>query len=337
MNTPHTFNLGPTVLQRGLTIPSLQLVYQTYGTLAPDKRNAVLYPTSYGSQHTDIEWLIGPGRILDSNKYFIIITNKFGNGLSTSPSNLAAPHTHGRFPVFTHWDNVHAQKRLIEEVFGIDKLALVYGWSMGGQQALHWGAIFPDKVEKIVAICTSARTSPHNKVFIEGVRSALIADPAWANGTFSSYPVRGLQAFARCYAGWALSQAFYREELWRTLGFSSVEDFLIRNWEANFMRRNPNDLLAMLETWTQSDISDNPIYKGDLKAALGAIKAKSIIMPSTTDLYFTAEDGEIETRQMPNAEFRPIKSVWGHRAGNPLGNPADEAFIRAAVAELMAN
>ncbi len=336
MSAPHILNLGPTVLQRGLTIPALHLIYQTYGTLSADKRNAVLYPTSYGAQHTDIEWLIGPGRILDPGKYFIIIANKFGNGLSSSPSNLAAPHTQGRFPVFTHWDNVQAQKRLIEEVFGIDKLALIYGWSMGGQQALHWGAIFPDKVEKIAALCTSARTSPHNKVFLDGLRSALTADPAWANGTFSSHPVRGLRAFARCYAGWALSQAFYREELWRSIGFASVEDFLIRNWEANFLRRNPDDLLSMVETWMQSDLSDNAIYQGDLKAALGAIKAHSIIMPSTTDLYFTAEDSAIETRQMPNAEFRPIQSLWGHRAGNPFGNPKDEAFIRTAVEDLMA-
>jgi homoserine O-acetyltransferase/O-succinyltransferase len=331
MSAPHIFNLGSTVLQRGLTVPSLQLAYQTYGTLAADKRNAVLYPTSYGAQHTDIDWLIGPGRVLDPAKYFIIIPNQFGNGLSTSPSTLPAPHDHGRAPVFTHWDNVHAQKRLIEEVFGIERLALIYGWSMGGQQALHWGAIFPDKVQRIVALCTSARTSPHNKVFLEGIRATLTADPAWSNGTFTSHPVRGLRAFARCYAGWALSQAFYREELWR-----SIEDFLIRNWEANFLRRDAHDLLSMLETWTQSDISDNTIYNGDLKAALGAITARSIIMPSTTDLYFTAEDSEIETRQMSNAEFRPITSIWGHRAGNPLGNPTDEAFIRQAVAAVMA-
>ena len=137
------------------------------------------------------------------------------------------------------------------------------------------------------------------------------------------------------FTRWALSQAFYREELWRSIRFTSVEDFLIRNWDANFLRRNPDDLLSMAETWTQSDISDNAIYQGDFKAALGAIKARSIIMPSTTDLYFTAEDSEIETRQMPNGEFRPIKSIWGHRAGNPLGNPQDEAFIRTAVEDLM--
>jgi homoserine O-acetyltransferase/O-succinyltransferase len=212
---------------------------------------------------------------------------------------------------------------------------MVYGWSMGGQQALHWGALFPDRVERVVAVCTSARTSPHNKVSLEGIRATLTADGAWRDGYFAERPLPALRAFGRVYAGWALSQAFYRQELWLTMGFSSLEDFLIRGWEANFMRRDAMDLLSMIETWSQSDISDNAVFRGDLARALGAIKAKALIMPSTTDLYFTAEDSEAEARQIPNAEFKPIHSIWGHRAGNPIQSPADEAFIRGAVAALL--
>ena len=171
-------------------MPRAFLAYKTYGTLAADKSNAVLYPTSYGAHHTDIDWLIGPGRILDPARYFIVIPNQFGNGLSSSPSNLAEPFGLGRNPPFSHWDNVHAQRRLLEEKFGITKLKLIYGWSMGGQQALHWGAIFPDKVERICALCTSARTSPHNKVFLEGIRATLTADGAWRDGRFIERPVR---------------------------------------------------------------------------------------------------------------------------------------------------
>lgn len=336
MSEPEIFELGQVQLQRGLTLPRASLAYKTYGTLAADKRNAVLYPTSYGAHHTDIDWLIGPGRILDPTRYFIVIPNQFGNGLSSSPSNLAEPFGFGRNPPFTHWDNVHAQRRLLEEKFGITKLRLIYGWSMGGQQALHWGAIFPDKVERICALCTSARTSPHNKVFLEGIRATLTADGAWRDGRFIERPVRALRAFARVYAGWAMSQAFFRERLWETIGFASLEDFLVRAWEGNFLRRSGEDLLSMIDTWYDSDISDNPIYGGDLGKALGSITARSLIMPSTTDLYFTPEDSEAETRQMPNAEFRPIRSIWGHRAGNPIQNPQDEAFIRTAVEELLA-
>jgi homoserine O-acetyltransferase len=335
MNDYKVFELGNLALQCGITLPGAQLTYQTYGKLAADKANALLYPTSYGAHHMDTEWLIGPGQILDSDKFFIIIPNMFGNGLSSSPSNMAEPFGMGRFPTFSHWDNVQAQRRMLDEVFGITHLALVYGWSMGAQQALHWGAIFPDQVDALCAVCGSARTSTHNKVFLEGVRATLTTDPAWRNGGFTARPVTGLRAMGRLYAGWAMSQAFYREATHLELGFASLEDYLVRAWEANFLRRDGGDLLSMLATWYESDISNNEIYQGDLARALGAIKARAMIMPSRTDLYFTPEDAEAECQQMPNSEFRPIESIWGHRAGNPTDNADDEAFLRQAVSELL--
>jgi homoserine O-acetyltransferase len=331
-----TFEIPDFTLQKGIKLPKATLAYKTYGMLAPDRSNVILYPTSYGAQHMDIDWLIGEGRVLDPAKWFIVIPNMFGNGLSTSPSNVAAPFGPGRFPLVTHWDNVHAQRRLLTEVFGVERLALIYGWSMGAQQALHWGALFPDQVERICATCGSARTSIHNNVFLQGVRATLTGDPHWRGDHFDAHPVRGLRAMGRVYAGWAMSQAFYREKLYEKAGFASLEDFLVRSWEANFLRRDAHDLLASLETWLASDISDNDIYNGDLATALGSITARSIILPSRTDLYFTPEDSEIETAMMPNAEYRPIESIWGHRAGNPMFSPEDEAVLRQAVQDLLA-
>lgn len=336
MTDYQTFDLGPTRLQRGMTVPNARIAYKTYGKLAPDKSNVVLYPTSYGAQHGDTEWLIAKDRVLDPERWFVVIPNMFTNGLSTSPSTLGEPFGHGRVPEFTHWDNAHAQKRLLEEVFGVERIALAYGWSMGAQQALHWGALFPDRVERIVAVCGSARTSVHNKVFIDGVRATLTADAAWRGSYFAERPVTGLRAMGRVYAGWAMSQAFYREKLHLTVGFSSLEDWLVRSWEANFLRRSGDDLVASLKTWELSDISDNPIYGGDLDKALGAITAKAIVMPSRTDLYFTPEDSAAETAKMPNAEYRPIESIWGHRAGNPALNPVDMRFLRQAVDDVTA-
>ena len=322
-------------LQCGLTLPEARLVYQTYGTLAPDKGNAILYPTSYGAQHPDIEWLIGPGKILDSSKYFVIIPNMFGNGFSSSPSNLPEPFAGGRHVVFTHVDNVAAQYELVTRELGIDRLALVYGWSMGGQQALHWGALHPERVARIAAICTAAKTSRHNIVFLEGLRGALTADPAWAGDHFTSRPDRGLRAFARVYAGWALSQSFYRDEVYLKLGYGSLEDYLIRDWEASFLRRTAENLLAMIETWKRADISNNDRFHGDLPRALGSISACTLIMPGEMDLYFTVEDSRREAELIPRCRFQLLNSVWGHRAGNPIKSPQDEAVIRAAVQELL--
>lgn len=335
MSGHHRFDLRDFRLQCGVTLPDAQLTYQTYGTLNADKSNAVLYPTSYGAQHADTEWLIGPGRVLDPDHWFIVIPNMFGNGLSTSPSNIADPFGPERFPLVTHWDNVHAQRKMLADVFGIKRLALIYGWSMGAQQALHWGALFPQAVERIVAVCGSARTSVHNDVFLQGVHATLTGDPYWTGTHFTAPPTRGLRAMGRIYAGWAMSQSFYRERLYETIGYGSLEDFIVRSWEANFLRRDAHDLLASLATWRASDISDNDVFNGDLKVALEAITARSIVIPSQTDLYFTPEDSRIETAMMPNAELRVMPSIWGHRAGNPVQHSEDEAFLRQAVDDIL--
>lgn len=201
------FELGDVALQSGLTLRNAQLAYKTYGRLDAAHSNVIVYPTSYGAQHYDTEWLIRPGRALDPERYFIIIPNMFGNGLSSSPSNVGPPHDRGRFPGVTVADNVRMQHRLLGDQLGIERVALVYGWSMGGQQAYHWAALYPEMVERIAVVCGSARTAPHNQVFLEGIKYALMADPAWRDGYFAEPPVRGLRAMGRIYAGWALSQS----------------------------------------------------------------------------------------------------------------------------------
>jgi homoserine O-acetyltransferase len=313
----------------------VKLAYKTYGRLEKDRSNLVLYPTSYGAQHFDTEWLIGPDRVLDPSKWFIVIPNMFTNGLSTSPSNCVEECRNGNWPDISHVDNVGAQRRLLREVFDVERIALIYGWSMGAQQALHWGALFPDEVERICAVCGSAKTSPHNLVFIEGVKAALTGDSTWRDGWFEGKPERGLRAMGRVYAGWAMSQAFYRERLYEKFGVSTIEEFIVQFWEANFLRRDGNDLLAQLGIWSRSDISANEIYSNDLPAALGAIRARAIVMPGRTDLYFTALDSKTETDMMPNAEYRPIESSFGHRAGNPTHCKEDESTLRNAVQALL--
>lgn len=330
------FDLGDVVLQNGATLRNAKLAYKTFGTLNADKSNAIVYPTWYSGQHYDNEWLIGPGMALDPAKYFIIIPNMLGNGLSSSPSNTPPPYDAARFPGVTLFDNVTLQHRLVTETFGIERLPLVVGWSMGAQQTFQWGALYPDMVERIAPFCGSAKTSRHNFVFLEGVKAALTADDAWEGGWYEKPPTKGLRAMARVYAGWGFSQAFYREKLDLTrMGYASLEDFLVGFWEGLFLARDANNLLAMLWTWQQGDISANPLYGGNFEKALGAIKARALVMPGQTDLYFPPEDSQYEVQHMPNAEYRPIPSIWGHFAGGPGTNPEDVTFIDNALKELL--
>lgn len=329
------FEAGNVVLQSGLTLRGAKLAYQTYGTLNAERSNVILMMTPFSAQHMDIEWQIGPGRALDPERYFIVIPDQFGNGLSSSPSNAMAPTTGAHWPRFTVADNVRVQRRMLMETFGIERLKLACGWSMGGMQAYHWAALFPQSVERLAVTCGAARTSPHNRVFIDGVRATLTTDSHYQDGFFSGVPERGLRAMGRVYAGWAMSQTFYREELWRQTGCSSLEDYLITNWEGNFLRRDPNNLLSHMWTWQHGDISANELYDGDLPRALAAITARTLLMPSATDLYFQVEDNRLEMAHLRNAELRVIPSDWGHRAGMPVTHPVDDGFIETALKSLL--
>jgi homoserine O-acetyltransferase/O-succinyltransferase len=328
------FDAGDVRLQSGVVFPSMRLAYQTYGTLNARKDNVIVYPTSFSAQHYDLEWLIQRGGALDPDRYFIIIPNLFGNGLSSSPSNSSVTP----FPAISYHDAVAVQCRLLVEQYGISKIALVYGWSMGGMQAYHWAVRYPDMVERAAVVCGSARCSPYNYVFLEGVKAALTADPAWQDGRFVAKPVAGLRAMGRVYAGWAMSHAYYRDELWRETGFTSLEDYLARSWDVAFSRRDANDLLAQIAIWQNGDISRCPEFGGDIDRALAAVNASILLMPGQSDRYFDLRDNQAELGRLVNArsaELHPIPSIHGHRAGNPVSNPADRDFINAEISALL--
>ena len=331
------FELGNVALQSGQTLPDARLAYKTYGKLNERRDNAIVFPTFFSADHTANEPMIGAGMALDPELYFIVVPNLLGNGLSSSPSNTPPPYNAARFPTVSYHDNVSFQHRLITEKFGIERVALACGFSMGAMQSFHWGAMFPDMVERIAPWCGSARTSRHNFVFLEGVKAALMADDAWNEGSYDHQPTKGVRAAARVYAGWGPSQAFYREKVYLDMGFSSLEEYIVSAWEERFLGLDANDLLAMVATWQAGDISAGPKYQGDFEKALGSIKARALVMPSQTDQYFPPEDNEIEVGMMPNAELRVIPSIWGHLAGGPGRNPVDTKFIDAALKELLAS
>jgi homoserine O-acetyltransferase len=331
-----TFALGDYVLEGGATLRGARLAYKTYGTLSDARDNAIVYPTWYSGRHWDNEWLIGDGMALDPARYFIIVPNLLGNGLSSSPSNMPPPYDGAHFPQIDVRDNVRAQHKLVAEHFGIERLVAVTGWSMGAGQTYQWALSYPEMVPRILPFCGSARTSRHNIVFLEGVKAALTADAAWNHGAYDRQPVRGLRAAARVYSGWGFSQAFYMEKCYEGLGHSSLEDFLVEFWEGFFLDdRDANNLLTMLGTWQRADIGRTPGFDGDFERALGAIDARAIVMPAEKDLYFPPEDNAYEVEHMPNAEHRVIPGIWGHFAGGG-DNPVDTAFIDRGLRDLLA-
>jgi homoserine O-acetyltransferase len=332
------FEAGDIILQSGARLPSARLSWKAHGTLSSARDNVIIYPTSYGAQHPDLEWLIGPDRVLDPRRWFIVIPDMFGNGRSSSPSNTDDYPT-----LVTVHDNVQTQRRALGELFGIDRVACVYGWSMGALQAYHWAALFPDRVDRIVVNCGVARTSVHNQVFLRSLMATLEAAPQHiGNGRFSAEPRAAKRAFGRIYAAWGLSQDFYRAGLHLAdgpapnLGAPDLETFLKTDWEDRFGARPAANMYAQLRTWDAADIAANDLYDGDLAAALRAIEARVLLMPGATDLYFRTADNQDELPFLAHATLRPIPSIWGHRAGNPVANPTDMLFIQNEVRDHLA-
>jgi homoserine acetyltransferase len=210
--TRGVLELGDLKAERGGTIGSARLAWQAHGTLAPGGDNVVVYPCSYGATSEDLTWLIGPDGVLDPTRWFVVIPDMFSGGVSSSASGTADYP-----PLVTAADNVRAQHRLLTEHLGVSRVAAAYGFSMGGIQAYHWAALYPDLVERAIVVCGSARTADHNKVFLSGLLRLLEAAPEHlGGGRFSAEPVASLKAFAHVYAGWGLSQDFYRQQLYRT-------------------------------------------------------------------------------------------------------------------------
>ena len=328
------FRFGDISLQSGAVLPDARLAYKTYGTLNKDKSNAILLPTFYTGSHVRNEGFFGQGRAIDPARYFIVSINLIGNGYSSSPTNTPAPADRGNFPLVTIYDNVALQQRLLSEKFGIESLLLVTGWSMAGCQAFQWAAQFPDRVEHILPFCASAKTSPHNFVFLEGVKAALLADSAFNGGFYEQPPVNGLKAFGRVYAGWAFSQTFYRDKLHRQIGFETAQE-LLHDWEMDHLNWDANNLLAKLATWQAGDISNNDTYAGNFHSALEAITAKTIVIACDNDLYFQPADNQLEISHIKSGDLRIYESPWGHCVASPGNGTAFADYLDACIDELI--
>ena len=325
-----TYSLGEFTFADGQTLSEAHIAYATYGELDEERSNVIVLPTWFVGTHADHEWMIGEGAVLDTSRYFVVVPSMFGNGLSSSPSNTPAPFDRSRFPRHSIQDNVRAQHRLVTEHLGATRIELVIGGSMGAFQAFQWGLSHPDLVRRIMPTGGASQVAPHCRVFLEGVKAALLADPDFAGGDYERPPERGLRAVGRVYAGWGLSQAFYRQGLYRQMGFDTIDAFLVDFWEAYFAGLDANDLLSQLDTWQRADLAATDGYDGDLARALGDIRARAVLAPGEKDLYFPPEDMAWEAEQMPRAELAVIPGVWGHFSDSGVDPDCNEVVRRTA-------
>ena len=312
--THRYFSLGQFPLEEGGVLTDATLAYNTYGSLNEEKTNAILIPTWFSGTTKDMEAFIGKGRAITPEKYFIILVNQLGNGLSTSPHHLEDPHARANFPHIRIGDDVRAQYELVTKQFGLTELALVFGGSMGAQQTYEWGVRYPQFVKRLAPLAGKAKNTVHDFLFTQTLLDAITSDLAWNEGKYNSPEevVEGLTRHADIWAVMGLSPEFYNQRQWETLGFETVDQFLNDYLRALFRAMDPNALLTMGWKWQRGDVSRHT--NGNLKEALQRITAKTFVMPVSTDMFFPVLDCEREQSFIPNSEIRVIDSIFGHFA-----------------------
>ncbi len=332
----HEFVIANFKTESGVTLPQARVVYGTYGHLNAARDNVVLLPSHYMADCHGYEWLIGPDRALDTSKLFLVATELFGNGHSSSPSNTPEPFHGPRFPVTTIRDNVEAVHRLLTEELKIKHLRAIVGFSMGAQQAFQWAVSYPDFADKIVATAGTAKTYPHGVVRLEGQIAALTADAAFQNGDYTAPPKKGLEAFATVWTAWLFSQEWWRKELWKASSPAGTTfEQTLHEFRTNFIPgADANNLILQCRTWEKHDVGATPGFNGDAEKALRSIKTPFLYMPSETDLYFPIGDARYEAAMMSTVTLTPISSLWGHTAGAGP-NPEDLKFLNEKIGNFL--
>src|SRR6266851_10523489 len=309
LETPvrHEFVIKNFKTESGVVLPEAHVVYGTYGHLSAAHDNVILLPSHYMAKLTGYEWLMGPGKALDPEKLFLVTTELFGNGSSSSPSNTPEPFHGPRFPGMTIRDNVEAVHRLLTDDLKVTHLRAVVGFSMGAEQAFQWAVSYPTFADRIVATSGTAKNYPHGFVRLEGQIAAITNDPAFQNGDYTTPPTKGLETFAVVWTGWLFSQEWWRRELWKEDSPPGTTfEQVVRNFRTNFIPgADANNLILQMRTWEKHDVGTTPGFNGDVERALRSIKVPILYMPSETDLYFPIGDARYEAAFIPKISFLP--------------------------------
>jgi homoserine O-acetyltransferase len=331
---PHqSFSEGDFKLESGETIRDFAISYVTHGTLNEKKSNAVLMVTALGGNHHRLDFMIGPGKALDPEKYFIICTDAIGNGLTTSPSNSKA-QPRMNFPKFAIRDMVESQYRLLKEKFGIDHVVAVVGPSMGGMQALQWGVSHPDFMDALVAMVPLAKTPAWSVAVVEATRKAIMTDPAWKDGNYDAPPEKGVRLWrdilnllsARTPDMYA---AQFKNGMDALPWMEQQENAALKVFDAN-------DYIYQTWAYERHDVGTTAGFNGDTAKALASIKARTLILTGTKDLL-NPEFEPIEAgKNIPNVKILTISpgTVTGHAAAGGF-MPADVEFLNREAAAFL--
>lgn len=309
----------PLQLESGAILPELDIAYNTYGTLNPDRSNVIWVCHALTANSDVADWwprTVEPGRFLDPEKYFIVCANILGSHYGTTGPLSINPQSgkpyFDTFPEITVRDMVRAHQRLARHL-GIDRAELLIGSSLGGFQSMEWALMQPDFTKRVALIATSAYTTPWAAGFNESQRMAIEADPTYGSASPDA-GLRGMRAARsiallsyRGPAAYNITQADADER--PGLSFRRVHTYQQHQGDKLCARFNAYSYVRLSRAVDAHDVGRG---RGGLRAALASMKPKALVVGITSDILFTIDDARFLADNIPGAELRTIESDFGH-------------------------
>jgi homoserine O-acetyltransferase len=299
--------LGDLPLRSGRVIHDFRLGYRTLGKLNGEKTNAILWPTWLGGKTENLLEFVGPGKVVDSSKYFVILVDSIGNGVSTSPSNSKRQPLM-KFPEFTIRDMVESERRLVTEVFHLSHLRAVMGISMGGMQTFEWAVAYPDFMDVAITMAGSPQSTSYDKLQWTAMIDAIELDPAWNNGNPTGSMKHGLEVMAEI-ASMNLTSPEYRV---RETPVEKFDTFLAetRN-EAQGDGGTASDIIRQRQAILTLDIPRE--YGISMEQAAKRVRAKVLVIVSPQDHHVNPIPA-VKFAQAIGAPVITLDSPCGHLA-----------------------
>jgi homoserine O-acetyltransferase len=269
-------DLGDFRLESGQTIRDCRLGYRTFGKLNAEKSNAVLFPTWFTGTTKDLVDLIGPGKLVDPAKHFVIAVDALGDGVTSSPSNSKL-QARMKFPIFTIRDMVESQHEFLTRVLHIPHLHAVVGISMGGMQAFQWMVSFPEFMDRAVPIVGTPKLNAYDLLLWQAELHAIKADHAWNGGEYQSPPEAGMKTVADIHT-LAVATPAYRTRRTDPRDFQKFLETTERDTMQHF---DANNWVRQLEAMLSHDVSKT--FSGNIERAAAAVKARALIIVGLQD------------------------------------------------------
>jgi len=293
-------------------VKDFKVSYVTHGKLNKNRDNAILVMHHWGGDHHNYDFLIGPGKPFDPEKYFIIATDTLGNSkiredVTTGPTNSGLAMD---FPHYTLRDSVNLEYRLTKDYLGLERLLAVSGISVGALKSFQFAVSYPTYVRGVIPMMGNAATTAQTRMIVKDWMDILTLDAGWQGGNYEINPTTGVALLFRTLTPWVFTYAWSAANLKTPEAYRSFMQGTRNYWGPQDAR----DLYYQAQSWIEFNVGDTAGFNGNAHAALHSIKAKVLIIGAKDDLLFGRDDLVTIKNDIPGSVYLEIDSLAGHAA-----------------------